>query len=233
MASEKNKKDRLDFQAITKGLGFHPPRQKEELYSSLRNVLESASSSQAIQRIQQVPSLPGVPKTQIPSRPKEIKKETIVAAPEPASDVPVLETQPFQQSLGHLYLCKRMFAFVLDCAFNTSLCFGALFLASTQLGIDPSRLWTMDMAPMLVAFLLFFNWSVIAAQEIAFYTSVGKKMMGLMIEGTPSALFLRAFFFWVSVGAAGLGLILALFHPKKRTLHDSLVDVQPIEIAEL
>ncbi len=82
-------------------------------------------------------------------------------------------------------------------------------------------------------FLCVFNWAITTAQEVAFSTSLGKRLFGLALNGSASAIFLRAFFFLPSVGFAGIGLIWALFDRRKRCWHDLVVDLQPTEIAYL
>jgi hypothetical protein len=84
-----------------------------------------------------------------------------------------------------------------------------------------------------VLFFVLFSWALITAQEIAFGTSVGKRVFGLMINGSTSAIFLRAFFFLPSIGFCGVGLLWSLFDKRKRCWHDVVVNVQPIEVARL
>jgi len=82
-------------------------------------------------------------------------------------------------------------------------------------------------------FLAFFNWAITTAEEVAFGTSIGKRLFGLAIQGSASAIFLRAFFFLPSTCFGGIGILWALFDRRRRCWHDLVVDLQPIEIARL
>jgi uncharacterized RDD family membrane protein YckC len=84
-----------------------------------------------------------------------------------------------------------------------------------------------------ILFFTLFNWALVTAQEIAFGTTIGKRIFGLMIQGNTSAIFLRAFFFLPSLGFCGIGLLWSLFDRRKRCWHDVVVNVQPIEVARL
>ena len=60
-----------------------------------------------------------------------------------------------------------------------------------------------------LGFLLFFSWALAAAQEIAFGTSIGKKICGLSVEGSAMATLVRALFFIPSLLFLGLGVLWA------------------------
>lgn len=146
-------------------------------------------------------------------------------------------TEPYiqaQERYGFGYLFKRVFAYSIDTLLNLSLCIGAFLIALWKLDINPMQ----ALSPMIllggVLFLALFNWALITAQEIAFGATVGKRLFGLSLQGGGAAtVFIRAFFFFISVGFGGLGLIWALFDRRRRCWHDLIVDLQPMEIARL
>ena len=132
-----------------------------------------------------------------------------------------------------IYLLKRTTAYVLDTLFNTGLCAGTFGFALWKQGISPETLIGPGMIFLFVLFLLTFNWAIMTAQEMAFGTTLGKRIFGLALEGSASAIFLRAFFFLPSAGFCGVGLLWAFFDRRKRCWHDLVVNLQPIEIARL
>lgn len=152
-----------------------------------------------------------------PPIPQKSANELLIAVPAP----------------GVGYLFKRLFAYLFDSVLNLGLCTGTLILILRNQGLNPDSLLSADIWLPFCLFLFVFNWAIIAAQEVAFGTSVGKRLFGLALNGNAAALFLRAFFFLPSLAFGGLGIVWALFDRNRRGWHDLVVDVQPTEIAQL
>ena len=134
---------------------------------------------------------------------------------------------------GFGYLAKRSVAYLLDTAFNTGLCAGTFGFALWKQGISPETLIGPSMIFLFVVFLCTFNWAIMTAQEMAFGTTLGKRIFGLALDGSGAAIFLRAFFFLPSAGFLAVGLLWGIFDRRKRCWHDLVVNLQPIEIAQL
>jgi uncharacterized RDD family membrane protein YckC len=138
-----------------------------------------------------------------------------------------------EPTFGYVYLLKRVLAYTLDTALNTSLLATGLSFALLNEDMNPDLLMNPGIVMISVLFFLLFNWALVTAQEIAFGTTIGKRIFGLMIQGSTSAIFLRAFFFLPSLSFCGVGLLWSLFDKRKRCWHDVVVNVQPIEVARL
>jgi uncharacterized RDD family membrane protein YckC len=138
-----------------------------------------------------------------------------------------------EPKLGFVYLLKRIFAYTLDTALNTSLLATGLSFALLNEDLNPDLLMNPGIVMISILFFTLFNWALVTAQEIAFGTTVGKRVFGLMVQGSTSAIFLRAFFFLPSIGFCGIGLLWSLFDNRRRCWHDVVVNVQPIEVARL
>jgi uncharacterized RDD family membrane protein YckC len=182
---------------------------------------------------QSIPQRPVHNPSQLHHSPKPVAQGGAVqTAPKPVA-VPESLGLDLEPGLGLGYLVKRIFAYLLDTAFNLSLCVGALSIALWKQDLNPELLLNPGIVAVSVLFLAVFNWAITTAQEVAFGTSIGKRIFGLSLEGSTSAVFLRAFFFLPSVCFAGIGLIWSLFDRRKRCWHDMVVDLQPVEIARL
>lgn len=156
---------------------------------------------------------------------KSVAKQTATAAPAP---------QAFAEpTFGYVYLLKRILAYSLDTLLNTSLLATGLSFALLNEDMNPDLLMNPGIVMISILFFTLFNWALVTAQEIAFGTTIGKRIFGLMIQGSTSAIFLRAFFFLPSLGFCGVGLMWSLFDKRKRCWHDVVVNVQPIEVARL
>jgi uncharacterized RDD family membrane protein YckC len=166
------------------------------------------------------------------SQPQQKTSTTPKPAVQQRLEVSGLAAQ-LEPSFGIGYLIKRLFAYLLDTSFNLALCSGALSLALWKQDLSPELLLNPGIVLIAILFLAVFNWAITTAQEVAFGTSIGKRIFGLALNGGTSAVFLRAFFFLPSICFGGLGLIWALFDRRKRCWHDMVVDLQPIEIAKL
>jgi uncharacterized RDD family membrane protein YckC len=233
----------LKFSPITEGLGFHPFSDGLP-YAPLGKSGKPAANVNrplpALGAVSAGPPTPVIPA--IPVRPAP-RVSVPVAPAAKASPRPVMPVQPASAAAapapmdepvyGLTYPIKRVLAYGIDTALNTSLCVAALSVALARQDLSPDSLFSPGVVVLFVLFLAVFNWALIAAQEVAFGTTVGKRIFGLSLAGNASAIFLRAFFFLPSVGFCGIGLLWALFNRRKRCWHDSAVDLQPLEVARL
>jgi uncharacterized RDD family membrane protein YckC len=137
-----------------------------------------------------------------------------------------------QNPYGFSYSLKRIFAFVIDASLSTGLGIGALCFGLWKQGLSPSLLTHVGVVWVTTLFLVFFGWALLTAQEIAFGTSLGKRLFGLHLSGTTSSALLRALVFLPSL-LLGLGVLWGLFDSKKRCWHDLAAGIQPDEIAHL
>ena len=256
-----SKKAGLNFEPLSEGLGFHPfsdglpyaPVTKAPTTSKSVPSAKSGAGAVAAGLPDYRPPPPPLqsPRMQAPRIPVATPTATSAApprAPQPFSH-PQMYAKPkpmvsesltsslsadlLQPRLGFGYVFKRLFAYLLDSAFNLSLCAAALSLALWRQDMSPELLLSPGVILVAALFLGFFNWAITTAEEVAFGTSIGKRLFGLAIHGGASAIFLRAFFFLPSAGFAGIGLLWALFDRRRRCWHDLVVDLQPIEIARL
>jgi hypothetical protein len=149
------------------------------------------------------------------------------SAPVPTHESPLLLTE---KPLGFVYFLQRSLAWSLDTAIHLTLG-GATLVASLEAqGIALDSVLRSDAWIAAAVFLLGFSWALILAQEVAFGTTLGKRLFKLEIEGSPASLFVRAFFFVPSQLLFGLGLLWGLFDSKKRCWHDRVADSQPLPV---
>lgn len=229
----------LNFSPITDGLGFHPfsdglpyapvtkasksietPRYSDQArYSTGAGAVAAGAPTFA----RDVPR---------PARVSVPRSATVSPAAGPAAQTQAVAPQ-VEARYGVLYMLKRVLAYLLDTALNTAICAAALSTVLVRQDLNPETLLSSSVVVLFSLFLVFFNWALVTAQEVAFGTTVGKRIFGLVIRGSTSATFLRAFFFLPSLGFAGLGVLLAVFDRKRRCWHDVVVDLQPTEVARL
>lgn len=232
----------LKFRPLTEGLGFHPfsdglpyapvSKHKTRPSSPAEKPQPYATGAGAVAA--------GQPRFATPAARVRVP---VARAPEKASNLipsdhaAISEAAPLSSRLqpryGFAYLFKRVLAYILDTALNISACVAALSFVLVRIAVEPLTLMDQSVLLLSVPFVLFFNWALIAAQEVAFSTSVGKRIFGLHLDGSATAIFLRACFFIPSILFVGVGLIWALFNKRKRCWHDMIVDLQPKEVAAL
>lgn len=202
------------------------PKMTQGTSTALTPARPAARISVPVARPAYQPQVPGKLKTTVqPNHSASLIQPAALASPELAAQLAL--------HFGFGYMLKRSFAYLIDSIFNIGLCVGALSAALWKQDLSPELLLTPGVALVSILFLTLFNWAMTTAQEVAFGTSVGKRMFRLALNGSTSAIFLRAFFFLPSVGFGGIGLLWALFDSRKRCWHDLVVDLQPIEIARL
>ncbi|MGK5085555.1 RDD family protein [Bdellovibrionota bacterium FG-1] len=228
------KQPELKFQPLSEGLGFHPfsdglpyapiaKTQTSRVTAAASTASRSSGSGATVAGPVQYARISVPVATQVASKNQKPTQAALPAAQPP----------PLEADLGAEYVFKRVFAYLLDTIINTGLCAGALSAALWKENLSPELLLNPGIVLLAGLFLGVFNWAITTAQEVAFGTSIGKRLFGLALQGTASALFLRAFFFIPSLCFAGIGLIWALFDRKRRCWHDLVVDLQPIEINNL
>jgi uncharacterized RDD family membrane protein YckC len=219
----------IRFTPLTDGLGFHP-------FSDGLPYAPVSKTPQTPRRLQQgtgaiaagPPKM--APKISVPisSAARPVKK----LAPKP-----VAETQAQPQiagpHYGFLYLFKRMAAYTIDSMLNVSLLVTGLSFIILRQELESNFLLTWTTVILGALFVLVFNWAAIVAQEVAFGTSIGKRIFGLWLNGNPMTIFIRGFLFVLGLVFLGTGLLWAAFNRDRRCWHDVALDLQPLEAAKL
>ncbi|RYZ65323.1 MAG: RDD family protein, partial [Proteobacteria bacterium] len=175
----------------------------------------------------QIPTnLQGAPIEEIVQR---LQRE-IAATPTPQSRMqpaPAPEVYGVRMHYSFSYSFQRLFAWVIDSAFNLSVAATVLsfaILKTELLSLPPHSNFSLAL---MGVFLFLCNWAAIAGQEVAFGTSLGKRVFGLRIPGTGTDAFIRAMAFIPSLLIGGLGIVMSVFDSRKRCLHDRLAGAQP------
>ncbi len=236
----------INFKPLTDGLGFHPfadglpyaPASK-----SAPKTPATGTGAVAAGRPQFAypagpaasPRGPALPSTPIDTAAEKIRREleSIQAQRLDQARASAARKQDMQAQLvlnyGVGYSFQRAFAYLLDSAFNLSIC--ASILSTALLSTDLENL--RDLSPLAIisvgVFLFACNWALLAAQEVAFGTTIGKRIFGLRLRGTGFECFIRALFFLPSLLFGGLGIWIALFDSRKRCWHDRMTKLQPTE----
>ncbi|MBC7385695.1 MAG: RDD family protein [Cryobacterium sp.] len=234
----------IRFQPLTDGLGFHPFEDGLPYAPASKKQNQSAPGTLPAPSPQSL-SLPNYgsgavsagraqfafpPTTSVDSTAEKIKRELEAIQNERLASsraAPARTPTPLEIHYGIGYSFERAFAYLLDSAFNLSLC-GSI-LSTALLSTDVENLRTLSSAASIsVAIFLFVcNWALLAAQEVAFGTTIGKRIFGLKLEGTGVDCFKRALLFIPSLAFGGLGIFMAVFDSKKRCWHDRMTKLQP------
>lgn len=255
------KEPEIQFKPLTDGLGFHPfsdglpyaplsqtPSSKPSA-SRVSQALHSAHGLGASPGPSPTPTtgtgavaagvptfaVPGRPRVSVPVAHQNLAKPAAAPLAMPATQAaPAAQPSPLvAPKFGFFYVIKRTLAFGIDTITNLGLLIAAFSLALMGQDLQPELLMNPGVALVSALFFLSFNWAVITAQEIAFSTTLGKKLFGLELRGSTSAIFLRAFFFVPSAGFLAFGLLWSIVDRRKRCWHDLIVDLQPVEVARL
>jgi uncharacterized RDD family membrane protein YckC len=234
----------IEFRPLTPGLGFHPFSDGLP-YAPLKKKNGSSGPSMGTGAVAAGPAtfaktLPTLAPRKIAtprvSVPVATPTQQQQSAPMPSTSFnsAASAVKPFAEpAYGYVYLAKRSLAYIIDSSLNTALSATGLSLVLVNQNIQPEALMNPGIVVLSTLFFVLFNWALITAQEIAFGSSVGKRIFGLAVRGSTSAIFLRAFFFLPSAGFCALGLLWSVFDKRKRCWHDVVVGVQPIELARL
>ncbi len=226
-----HKKPEIKFKPLNQGLGFHPfseglpytPISKKYPPTSRGTGAVSAGVPKFVRQVNTAPK-PYIPKS--PLQPPQSQPQS-----QPQKIISKIE---FTFGIGYLF--KRVSAYIIDMGANFLLGLGVLYFIFWRQKLDLDTLMTPGLVLISTvfwstSFLLLFNWALVTAQEVAFGTSLGKKLFSLYLQGKPGTIFWRACFFLISVLFCGMGLAWALFRQNKRCWHDIAVDLQPTEIA--
>lgn len=214
-------KDReLHFKPLSEGLGFHPFSNGYPYTPAQTPPAPKRDFSQGTGAVSE-----GFPQFAFPA-PKQVVVVAKPTLPAPAMHPSQLGAQLGSQ-LGWDYLVRRFTAYSVDCLFNTTLALVTLGASLWKENIWEGVLLNMDLFLATLAFLGFFSWALTAAEEIAFGTSLGKRLLGLKLEGSGGALLLRALIFVPSLLCLGIGVLWTVLDPDRRALHDVLSGVQP------
>jgi len=241
------------FQPLTDGLGFHPfadglpyaPAGKANASSPTTGtgavaagrpqfVYPSPAVTAAAQTASRaaVPTLPtlgsSVDETvdRIRRELESIQTGRIEQARTNAAQIQALRSGlRIEHSIG--YSLERAFAFLLDSAFNLSIC--ASILSTALISTDLENLKDLSPTAMIAvaSFLFLCNWALLTAQEVAFGTTIGKRIFGLHLDGNGVECFVRSLFFIPSLLFGGFGILIAIFDSRKRCWHDRMTKLQP------
>lgn len=237
MKPETQPKNEIDFKPLTKGLGFHPFADGLP-YAPTQNPMQGSMSKGTGALAAGKPAFayptPAIPSTPVSSPSidrirKELEALAQARAKQNTTSIPVHSTPAAAptKKFGIGYSLQRVSAYILDSAFNLSIC--AAILSTALVASDIEALGLYQFKALLISgiFLFLCNWSLIAAQEVAFGTSLGKRIFGLKLEGTGMEVFMRAVLFIPSLLFSGLGIWIALFDSRKRCWHDQATQLQP------
>lgn len=171
----------------------------------------------------------------IPLTPKKLANVTFNHPEKAPQKTQAFTAEPTQieDKPGLLFLVKRTLSYLIDTLVNVSLCSAIVAATFWALQIHPGRIVSMEFILLSVLFLGVFSWSLITAQEVAFHTSLGKRLFRIEVDAPGTTLLLRSLFFLISLSMLGLGLFWALFDKKRRCWHDIITDSSPMEIARL
>ncbi len=259
MASLPPERPSLQFKPLSQGLGFHPfsdglpyapvaqvaaksarpqgaqthPTQTRAAGRDLFGMPQAAPKSTGLGATAAGFARP-VPTIHVPTAaPRSSVARAPEMAPLAASQAPLDSGQEFGSSYSFFYSMKRTLAFALDQMVCSGLSMGTLALVFSSQHLSSLPMMNAAVLVGAVLFLAAMNWALLLFQEVAFGTSVGKRLMGLKLTGGAGTTFLRAMFFVPSVGFFGIGLLWAIFDSRRRCWHDLASGVQPEEIARL
>lgn len=203
----------LQFKPLSSGLGFHP------FSDGLPYAPATPKNS------------PGTGATSAgpPAFVRPAPRVVTAAPVRPATQVAAAAAAaPTVEALGTAYLAQRALAFVFDIALQTGLGTVLFWFAARQGDLTLEMIRHPSVAFVLAIFAILINWVMLTFQEVTFRTSLGKKLLGLTLDGSRGALFVRAFFFMPSFFFGGVGVLWAIVDRRKRGWHDWIADCQPM-----
>ena len=213
------KEPTLNFKPLNEGLGFHP-------YSNGLPYTPATPKREITQGTGAVSA--GRPSFAFPQTQRPIT-QTISPAAAAAPCPIVAKSTVLLPELGWEYLAKRSLAFFIDSFINMTLGSIALTTSLWKEGMSWDFFFSPSVFLITLSFLMFFNWALITAQEVAFGSSIGKKFFGLSLEGSAVATLVRALFFIPSSLFLGLGVLWAVIDTNRRGFHDMISGIQPEE----
>lgn len=232
----------ISFKPLTDGLGFHPfegglpytPANSQNSQKKQTGIGATAAGRPQFSYPTQKSATPS-PFNPVRSTPVDVTAEKI------RRELESIQTQrldqaramaartyaPIEVAYGFSYSFERIFAFLLDSAFNLSVC--ASILSTALISTDLDHIKTIDDPALITVgvFLFICNWALLAAQEVAFGTTIGKRIFGLKLDGTGVQCLIRSVLFLPGLLLGGAGILIAAFDYKKRCWHDRMTQIQP------
>lgn len=234
-----DKKKPINFLPINEGLGFHPFSQGlpyTPTQPSNPRPSSSATGSGATVAgppVFNYPKAPEIrPRADRPQPRRVVPQQTYARTPQPAKVSPSKQSFVIAPPLGIGYLSARLVAFLADLIFNVAI-FGALFgFAFLSLYRDDLNYIGFSTVSVVCTTLVSCALLGIVFQEMMFGSSIGKRVFGLEIEGTPVEILIRGILFLPSLGVLGLGILFSLFNKDRMCWHDKVSGIQPRWIEE-
>jgi hypothetical protein len=220
----------INFKPITDGLGFHPFEDGLPYAPAVKKQIGTGAVSAGRPQFSYPPAPPSPMGKPVDATAEKIRRELESIQTQRIEQARAMAERlhsPLEIHRGISYSFQRAFAYLLDSAFNLSIC--ASILSTALISSDLTNLRSItDPALITVGVFLFIcNWALLAAQEVAFGTSIGKRIFGLSLEGTGVECLVRSLLFIPSLLLAGTGILSALFDSKKRCWHDRVTLIQP------
>lgn len=237
--NEKAPDDKLQFKPLTPGLGFHPFSDGLP-YAPVSKAKTPTTGTGAISAGMPKPVLP---KSPAPSLiPQRIAPQVHVPVATPsAPPIKTLTIEPDhdlaprreQTPPGLGYLFKRLVAFLVDLSIHGVASLSAFYLSALQWDAPVEVFSDPHIVRLAFIGVAAFHWFSTLLQELLFQSTMGKSLFHMRLDGTVMRRFARALLFLPSLLLGGIGVLWALFDPKKRTLYDRWSNVQPREIVIL
>ncbi len=225
--SKLNQNTELLFRPLTEGLGFHPFSDGLPYAPIAKGPrIQTPVTHRGDMLNTPLYNKRSVPQISVPV----VKKQTEIENRGPLSEIKHQTTllgSTSYHSVGIGYLIRRVMAYLTDSLISTVLGFMLIGAYVWQQNSNPDLLLNFSVLTVIIGFLIAFNWILTTIQEVCFKTSIGKRIFGLMLYGQSGLLFLRAIFFWVSLGFGGAGILWSLIDRRKCCWHDRFVGIQP------
>ncbi|MBU6374609.1 MAG: RDD family protein [Bdellovibrionales bacterium] len=216
----------IDFRPLHSGVGFHPFADGLPYAPAMpaRNPQTNLSKGAGAVAA-------GAPRPVLtPRRSAPIPQ----AAQQPVPLAPVTLASPkIEKNFSIAYPVVRAVAFAFDLGFNFTLIAISITLGLALVDVEPWFLLEPGIFGFTALFLFALSWALIAFQEVLLKTTVGKRMVGLKLRGSPGTILLRSFLFLPSCGFFCVGLLWSLFDRDKRCWHDVAADLQPTRVTQL
>lgn len=219
-----NPEPKLDFKPAHRGLGFHP-------FSDGLPYTPSGATVAGPIRVSPAIALPQ-PIT-VRGRPlAELKTQTVAQPQAEAHPQAMAQPQIPEPKLGVIYVGSRMTAFAIDLIVHPAFSMLVLMGVTVLRGHEPMVLFGAGVLEVALLFSITLGAVLMMAQEVVLGSSPGKRIVGLRLNGSSAAIFMRSFFFIPSVLFMGTGLLWALFNRQRRCWHDLASDVQPLPVSK-
>ncbi|OFZ22907.1 MAG: hypothetical protein A2X94_14845 [Bdellovibrionales bacterium GWB1_55_8] len=221
----------LQFQPLNDGLGFHPfseglPYTPVTKPNNGRPLAQGTGAVSAGQ-----PTFAPIPRL-ASATPKMAPQAIKTAQAAPSPQIPSVAEElarSHANSNDFSYLLRRIWAFVFDTSLNFMIIGAGIFAALWKQGVPADAFLNSGVLLVAGAFAAFFSWALITSQEIAFGASIGKRLFGLNISASASKILIRAMLFVPLSILGGVGLLVAIFHPRRSCLHDIMAGAEPTD----